>query len=79
MRFKTNAISCPWAMMIHPHHTLLTDATMMSPGWFEIIAFATPPPADETFVALLQSNHHLCYFGRLLLKQMGLQVIRIVL
>jgi len=36
---QAHTISCPRAMMIHSHHTLTANATMMRSRWFYIFTF----------------------------------------
>jgi hypothetical protein len=47
--FKPDTVAGPRAVVIHSHHTLLTDTTMMGSRRLEIITFFAKPVSNERF------------------------------
>ena len=47
MVLESDAVTRPWTVMVHSHHTLLTNAAVMSPWRFKVVALVTMPKVSE--------------------------------
>jgi hypothetical protein len=47
MVLQTDAVACPWTVMVHSHHTLLADAAVMGTGRLQVVALIAVPEIPE--------------------------------
>ena len=47
MVISTNAVTSPWAVVVHPHHAFIADAAMVGTGWPHDLTLKTVAPVDE--------------------------------
>ena len=60
---KTNTVTNPWTMMVHPHNTSITYRTMMSPWWLNRFTFETVSISDNSnHITVKLCIHRFLYF-----------------